>query len=554
MVCCSAFPSYLRSFADRLGVQASKWLSRPGCSYRVRATHQQSAFTELQWDTICGRIKKSVVLTPLVFLLAGRNSPFIWMTGVDYPTLQLYHRWVARMAVYTALGHCIGYCFVYVIDNPTSFYESFHEAYWNWGWAALVGGLFLCLSSIRRVREICYEVFLLCHIGGAMLWLVGCYYHIYSLNPKYSFLKYLYATIAFWVFERATRTVWSSYYTFGKATSKGFQFGADAKIIECGSYSRLIINPARPLPDRFSGPGSYIFVRSVDGRFFESHPFTIAFPSGMPRLCSPAQTPDPEGKNTFLGSRGSQLSDNEDQGGKAFELIIRTGLSLKPVFHRRYSGWTRTLRDRTKPLKLLLEGPYGASTSLDHYDSALLIAGGSGISATIAHFADLAKCLDRAEGDYKLTLQRIVIVWAIRDPQSAGILVIYLARLRGLLGNINVDLHIYYTGEISSIQKIRGLSAFSSTEQLSCVRSSQGLLAITSICSPLTSMLKTLSIHTGRPDIVNYLDDLLSEGGKIGVIACGPEGLCDRARLGVKSRMRETTSDDLIYHEESFTW
>lgn len=34
---------------------------------------------------------------PLTILLAGRNSPISFVTGASFSTLQMYHRWVARV-------------------------------------------------------------------------------------------------------------------------------------------------------------------------------------------------------------------------------------------------------------------------------------------------------------------------------------------------------------------------------------------------------------------------------------------------------------------------
>jgi hypothetical protein len=46
--------------------------------------------------------------TPLVMLLAMRTNPISVLTGASYSTLQIYHRWSARMVFMQALAHSLG--------------------------------------------------------------------------------------------------------------------------------------------------------------------------------------------------------------------------------------------------------------------------------------------------------------------------------------------------------------------------------------------------------------------------------------------------------------
>lgn len=56
--------------------------------------------------------------TPLVFLLAARNSPITWMTGADFGTLQIYHRWVARITYANVFVHS-AFCSIGGLAHPT---------------------------------------------------------------------------------------------------------------------------------------------------------------------------------------------------------------------------------------------------------------------------------------------------------------------------------------------------------------------------------------------------------------------------------------------------
>jgi hypothetical protein len=61
------------------------------------------------------------------------------------------------------------------------------------------------------------------HIAGAIVWIVGSYYHVYLLDPEYHLLKWIYAAVALWAFDRVTRlarTIWLSLPIFRKADVK----------------------------------------------------------------------------------------------------------------------------------------------------------------------------------------------------------------------------------------------------------------------------------------------------------------------------------------------
>lgn len=51
--------------------------------------------------------------------------------------------------------------------------QVFSQPYWNWGVAAAAGGFVLVFASTRWLRQLSYEAFLIGHIAGALLWVVG---------------------------------------------------------------------------------------------------------------------------------------------------------------------------------------------------------------------------------------------------------------------------------------------------------------------------------------------------------------------------------------------
>ena len=51
----------------------------------------------------------SVANLPIFFLFAGRNNVLIWVTGWPYKDFQVFHKWIARIAVGGAIVHAAGY-------------------------------------------------------------------------------------------------------------------------------------------------------------------------------------------------------------------------------------------------------------------------------------------------------------------------------------------------------------------------------------------------------------------------------------------------------------
>ena len=54
-----------------------------------------------------------------MWIFAGRNNIFIWATGWQFSTFNLFHRHVARIATIQAIVHSIGYTAFFYIEDPT---------------------------------------------------------------------------------------------------------------------------------------------------------------------------------------------------------------------------------------------------------------------------------------------------------------------------------------------------------------------------------------------------------------------------------------------------
>ncbi|KAM0786568.1 hypothetical protein ACM66B_002024 [Microbotryomycetes sp. NB124-2] len=488
--------------------------------------------------------------TPLVILLAGRNSPIGLLTGASYSTLQIYHRWIARTVYFHAVAHGIAFSLVeWLSSTPmeNSYLEEWHEAYWRWGVAALCGGGLLSFASMRRIRELAYEFFLVGHIVGAVVWVVGCFYHVWLLRSDWYLLKFIYASVALWAFDRLARLVRMSYLNLGFTRQARKAQSAEAVVIPGQAYTRIRVTMARPWPKNCDRPGSYVFLSSPSVKAWQSHPFSIAVPCGMPSSTngsfeSDCSTPSSssETKDMYIGddTPSSELSNTKS----TFEIVVKThsGFTRQLVKHleRESSGDVESGEkavgdvEMYKPLRVWVDGPYGPTSDLSSFDRVVLFAGGSGITVSIAHLASMAK---QAQAGL-LRTGKIDLVWAIPNAEPLCLLESVLVRIVPMLPAGSLSVHIHVTASDLSDKLAQDVSAQ----------------------FPIISSLSSSFKHV-RPVVSAYLDNTLASSGEhstLAVSACGPPTLLDDARLAVKQRLDGVTwtSDRLVYHDELFTW
>lgn len=56
----------------------------------------------------------AVANLPILWLFAGRNNVFLWLTGWDFATFNSFHRWVSRVVTVQVIIHSIGYTYIYL--------------------------------------------------------------------------------------------------------------------------------------------------------------------------------------------------------------------------------------------------------------------------------------------------------------------------------------------------------------------------------------------------------------------------------------------------------
>ncbi|KAH3662428.1 hypothetical protein OGAPHI_005680 [Ogataea philodendri] len=264
---------------------------------------------------------------PALFLFGGRNNILINLTGFQFNSFIIFHKWISRNMVILAAVHAYAYRELCILHG--SYDRISQETLWIYGRRAFVAGGLLILQAIYYFRSRWYELFLAVHILLALVFIVGAYVHCKEIG----YLEWTYASMLFWALDRVWRI--GKMYRFGLPKAH-FKLHFETIVV-------TIPKPAnwKPYPGCFVY--LYIIAPSVSWKVWESHPFTIY-------------------------SVGDEIR----------------------IYIKRKDGMTQKLYDfltvaGESELTVSVEGPYGHAGELDSYDNILLLAGGNGVPGPYYH-------------------------------------------------------------------------------------------------------------------------------------------------------------------------
>ncbi|KAK7206984.1 ferric reductase like transmembrane component-domain-containing protein [Myxozyma melibiosi] len=425
---------------------------------------------------------------PLVFLFASRNNVLAWITGWSFDTFNVYHRWVSRTMFLHAAIHSVAWT---MYGHNRAYLDLYWaQPYWRWGAAATIVGGVMLGQAWQFFRQHAYELFLATHILLAIAFIAGCYYHVTLID--FTFEEYCWAAIAFWAFDRALRFV--RLVLNGGMLKTSFEargsdvFRADIKYWKTWAF--------------FPGAHIYVYVMLPTG-FWQSHPFTV-FQSNLP---------GEEGHIILLGKKKHGITNS---------------------IYKRLANSSSHRSD----LRIFVEGPYGTHHHLHAFDSAVLIAGGIGITAVFPYALELASTNSGK--------QRVVVRWVIHDEDA---LTWMPQELNSLLANSAIDLQVFITAP--------GTSSSPTTEKLPLQSDSDAEKSSAASSNSLALASPSLQIIHQRPDMLSLIPALISQpdiaSGSVGVLVCGLPGMNDDARAAVANSL-ELATGKVEYFEEAFAW
>jgi len=404
---------------------------------------------------------------PIVIALAGKNNLISYLTGVSHERLNIIHRYAARTVFTMAWVHGAA-----GLLERVSLKEPSNMA----GFIALSAFTLLVLLSLRPIRSIAYEFFLLTHLFLIFLIIGASWYH----KPAYAY--FYWPSILVLALDKLIRVFRLLYHN---TTTRNPAFG-DA-LVEYLSPTTVRLTLRRPmwwLP----GQHAYVTLPSISNLPLEAHPFTIA---------------------------------SVPEAGKSEQKLV--------MIIRGQKGFTKKLVNyasgkRYGYVRALIDGPYGCPPDLRTFSTCVLIAGGSGVTYCFAQLLELIRNAHYGTA----AVRKIVFVWSIRDSDHLKwILQPLKDALRAAPSSVVIQPLIFVTGWTPG--KMSTLTFdIGQDDGPASVRSKKMQFDY--------SHSTILKMAPGRPNINRILNqEIENTEGPISVDVAGPSGLAKSVRSALRS-------------------
>ncbi|KAH9449898.1 hypothetical protein MJO29_014006 [Puccinia striiformis f. sp. tritici] len=400
----------------------------------------------------------ATAMVPWMYAAATKRNFLEYFSGISLSRLMTFHKWTPWICLYMSIVHTWSMIIRANRQEPWWYTLKTNPVYWN-GFPPLVALVWLCVMSLGPIRKRFYETFYVFHMLFAFVFLIWMYIHLANSLKSW---QYMHAATVLW----GAGIIW-------RTLAYGFDHGWFRRIPRA-SFEVLPSSAIRvriPMPsNRTWSAGSYVYLRFLGIKPWESHPFTIS------SIIAPMK-----------------VEENEDQ---IHEMVF----VIRP-----YDGLTARLASLavSSPSDLhacLVDGPYGGfMDSLRACEMVLLIAGGTGMSALIP----IAQALSRSSADPGMSCCRSYrIHWAMREPTAA----VWFKDQLLEIGDI--DMHV--TGHTESKSVVENANKENGTNEF----------------NP--------RYKYGRPDLQQIVRKAAEGySGRIGVMVCGPMSMLLDVRNGV---------------------
>ncbi|KAH7316626.1 ferric reductase like transmembrane component [Stachybotrys elegans] len=323
----------------------------------------------------------AVALTPWIIATSMKSNILSVLTGIGPERLNVFHRWLGYLCLFLSLVHTIPFYVQPVWDDGgmevfQRLFEGGSGLIYGTGIACLVPLLWLCVASLPFIRRVAYEAFVLLHAPVAVVYIGVLFWHTQNYLMSWS---YLWTSVAIWVVCYGMRFFNLNWI---KPWRLAFMVGDEAAVTLMAENAVKVTIPTQM---RWKA-GQYVYLRMPGISLFENHPFTIS------SLCS----------EDFPSEYGEQYRD--------------CTIVFKP-----YGGFTRKVLNTAiekgpfHTYRAFLDGPYGGMRrDLAAFDTCILIAGGSGITALMSQLLNLIKRMR----DGKAITRKVVVVWALKRLEA----------------------------------------------------------------------------------------------------------------------------------------
>ncbi|SPN99959.1 related to Fre1p and Fre2p [Cephalotrichum gorgonifer] len=323
----------------------------------------------------------AVAMTPWIIATSMKANLLTVLIGIGPERLNVFHRWAGYICLLLSLIHTVPFYVqpVWTEDGVEVFQRLFPGGsglVYGTGIACLVPLIWLCVGSLPFIRRIAYELFVMLHVPVGAVYIALLIWHTKNYLASWN---YLWASIGIWVvcyIMRFFKLNWVKPWRYS------FLVGDEAAIT---LMSENAIKITIPTQMRWK-PGQFVYLRMPGISLFENHPFTIS------SMCS----------DDFPSEYGDEYRDC---------VVV-----FKP-----YGGFTRRVLDTAidkgpfHTYRAFLDGPYGGMRrDLAAFDTCVLIAGGSGITALMSQLLNLIKRMR----DGKAITRKVVVVWAIKRLEA----------------------------------------------------------------------------------------------------------------------------------------
>ncbi len=263
-----------------------------------------------------------------------------------------------------------------------------------------------------------------------------------------------------------------------------------------------------------------------------NHPFTMSSWSESGQCSQPTsiqKKSSPEDQEKGMVS--PDLTDTDGSSVSSAPPQSNDGATTIRFVIRPYKGLTAHLRDSIKKtgtgsreMTALIEGPYGETVPVFHYNTIIFIAGGCGITAVLPYMQEFLEPRSPQSRCSAVT-KRIHIIWSAR--QRTFIQDVLDTELVRAFTNPQIKLDLFVTG--ASPRSIKEDELALDTGSAACLRYE-------------------------RPDIKSLLRERVGESvGTVAVFMCGPARLADDARSAA-AEIVGGGFRGLEYFEEQFGW